>query len=154
MFFTGFYQFLKCLNTFFVHAKKTGVSSLKATIMNQYKTNDRRISRLISEDKQFLNDLLSLTRLFINSFDSIRFLKKVNNKSLLQQVYHQINAVLVHATIYHSEVDINQLEIILSGLRNCSGELTVEDYHSKAEFVISFEYSINRLESIIRELTN
>ena len=122
--------------------------------MNSYKTKNRRISHLTSEDKQFLNDLLTLTRLFINSFDSIRFLKKVNNKSLLQQVYHQINAVLVHATIYNSEVDIDQLEIILSGLRNCSGELTVEDYHSKAEFVISFEYSVNRLETIIRELTN
>lgn len=122
--------------------------------MNFYKTKNRRISHLISEDKQFLNDLLSLTRLFINSFDSIRFLKKVNNKSLLQQVYHQINAVLVHATIYNSEVDINQLEVILSGLLNCSGKLTVEDYHSKAEFVISFEYSVNRLESIIRELVN
>lgn len=122
--------------------------------MYDYKTTNRNYSQLVSEDKLFLEDLLTTTRLFIRSFDSLRFLKRVNNKALLEQVFHQINAVLVHATIYHSEVDIDQLKIILSGLRNCSGELTVEDYHSKAEFVISFEYSVNRLESIIRELTN
>lgn len=122
--------------------------------MCNYKTTNRNSSRLVSEDKLFLENLLTTTRLFIRSFDSVRFLKRVNNKALLEQVYHQINAVLVHATVYNSEVDIGQLIIILSGLRNCSGELTLEDYHSKAEFVISFEYSINRLESIIRELTN
>lgn len=121
--------------------------------MCNYKTTNRNFSRLVSEDKVFLENLLITTRLFIRSFDSVRFLKRINNKALLEQVYHQINAVLVHATVYNSEVDIDQLKNILSGLRNCSGELTVEDYHSKAEFVISFEYSVNRLESIIRELT-
>lgn len=122
--------------------------------MNHYRTNNRMVSVLSFEDRQFLNELHSLIRLFINSFDSIRFLKQVNNKALLNQVFHQVNAIVVHASIFKSEVDINNLNLVLRGLENCSGELTVEDYHSKAEFVISFEYSVNRLKSIIRELTN